>query len=159
MSASIWPATSLTRSDPLGQFGEVITTGIALARQASATSSASVATTTGSIRPLALAARHTHSIIGRPAIGRSTLRAKRFDPSRAGITAAMRSELMQTSVNAGNKGPREQGTEKTWNRQWRAAIDLPFSSPVSSTLALLRVVLQPTHPPGGVAQMVRAWDS
>ena len=70
------------------------------ARQASATSSASVATTTGSIRPLALAARHTHSTMGRPAMGRSTLRAMRVEPSRAGMTAAMRRELMQSSVNA-----------------------------------------------------------
>ena len=40
-----------------------------------------------------------------------------------------------------------------------ASFDQPFSSPVSSILALLCVVLQPTLPPGGVAQMVRAWDS
>ena len=81
--------------------GEVITTGMERARQVSATSSASVATTTGSIKPLACAARHTHSTMGRPAIGRSTLRDMRVEWSRAGMTAAMRRELMQTSVHNG----------------------------------------------------------
>ena len=99
MSASICRATSRTLSDPLGHAGEVITTGISRARHASATSSASVATTTGFIRPLACAARHTHSTMGLPAIMRSTLHGIRVEASRAGITAAMRRELMEKSVH------------------------------------------------------------
>src|ERR1700735_2674046 len=130
MSASIWPATSLTRSDPLGQFGEVITTGIARARQASATSSASVATTTGSIRPLALAARHTHSTIGRPALGRSPLRATRVDSSRAGMTAAMRRELMQSSVH---------GHLKIAARERAETFDLSNARPYHWNVAITRV--------------------
>jgi hypothetical protein len=57
-----------------------------------------VATTTGSIKPLLAAARHTHSTIGRPAIVRSTLRLSRVELSRAGITAAIRNVLMQASL-------------------------------------------------------------
>ena len=91
-----------------------MTTGIERERQASATSSASVATTTGSMSPLALAARHTHSTIGRPAMSRKTLRGMRVDPRRAGITAAMRRGLMETSVR--EQGPRDQGTEGTRER-------------------------------------------
>ena len=98
MSASIWRATSRTRSEPLGQSAEVITTGIPRSRQTAATSSESVATTTGSISPLAVAARQTHSTIGRPAISRSTLRLSRVELSRAGITPAMRLVLMQPSL-------------------------------------------------------------
>jgi len=57
-----------------------------------------VATTTGSISPLARAARHTHSNMGRPAMGRKTLRLSREEASRAGITPAIRNVLMQPSL-------------------------------------------------------------
>src|ERR1035441_3626280 len=97
MSASICRAASHTRSDPLGHFAEVIATGIPRSAQAEATSSESVATTTGSISLLAIAARQTHSTIGRPAIVRSTLRLSRVEASRAGITPAIRNVLMQES--------------------------------------------------------------
>ena len=73
-------------------------TGILRSLHTAATSSESVATTTGSIRPLPSAARHTHSTIGRPAISRKTLRLSRVDSSRAGITPAMRNLLMQASL-------------------------------------------------------------
>ena len=126
-------------------------------RQAAATSSVSVATTTGSMRPLDRAARHTHSTIGRPAIGRSTLRGRRVEWSRAGITPAIRTVLMQPSLQE----PRH-------------------LLPVSNTLAskgLTATSAAPYHRSGntrvdpacpsdpralhsgGVAQMVRAWDS
>ena len=68
-------------------------------RQTAATSPESVATTTGSISPLAAAARHTHSTIGRPAISRSTLRVSRVELSRAGITPAILYLLMQPSLH------------------------------------------------------------
>jgi hypothetical protein len=45
-----------------------------------------------------MAARHTHSTMGRPAITRSTLRLKRVELSRAGITPAIRNVLMQASL-------------------------------------------------------------
>ena len=83
---------------PLAQSVDVITAGMPRSRQTAATSSASVATTTGSISPLAWAARHTQSTMGRPAISRNTLRLSRVEPSRAGITAAMRNVLMQPSL-------------------------------------------------------------
>src|SRR6266568_679227 len=92
------PATSLTRSDPLAQSADVISTGMPRSLQTAATSSESVATTTGSISPLPLAARHTHSTIGRPAISRNTLRLSRVEPSRAGITPAIRNLLMHASL-------------------------------------------------------------
>src|SRR5258708_15307619 len=63
-------------------------------RHTAATSSESVATSTGSISPLSLAARHTHSTIGRPAIARKTLRLSRVDPNRAGITPAILAEIV-----------------------------------------------------------------
>jgi hypothetical protein len=97
-SASMVRATSRTRSDPLGHVDEVMTTGMPLSAQTAATSSESVATTTGSISPLSRAARHTHSTIGRPAISLSTFRASRVELSRAGITPAIRIELMQASL-------------------------------------------------------------
>ncbi|MGD0789380.1 MAG: hypothetical protein ABR898_15480 [Terracidiphilus sp.] len=71
--------------------------------QTEATSSESVATTTGSISPLAAAARHTHSTIGRPAMVRSTLRLSRVEASRAGITPAIRNVLMQASLQQGSR--------------------------------------------------------
>jgi hypothetical protein len=73
-------------------------TGIPRARQTAATSSESVATTTGSINPASAAARHTHSTMGRPAISRKTLRLSRVELSRAGITPAIRIVLMQVSL-------------------------------------------------------------
>jgi hypothetical protein len=57
-----------------------------------------VATTTGFIRPDSAAARQTHSTIGRPAIGRKTLRLSRVELSLAGITPAIRIVLMQESL-------------------------------------------------------------
>jgi hypothetical protein len=93
-------ATSLTLSDPLWHSTEVITDGMLRSRQAAATSSESVATNTVSITPLAAAARHTHSTIGRPAITRKTFRLSRVEFSRAGITPAIRNFPMPLSVNA-----------------------------------------------------------
>jgi len=48
--------------------------------------------------PLAAAARHTHSTMGRPAMGRSTLRVSRVEFKRAGMTPAIRNVLMQASL-------------------------------------------------------------
>jgi hypothetical protein len=45
-----------------------------------------------------LAARHTHSTIGRPAISRNTFLVSLVEPSRAGITPAMRTVLMLASL-------------------------------------------------------------
>src|SRR5579863_3523998 len=92
-------ATSRTRSEPLGQSAEVISTGIPRTLHSAATSSESAATNTGSISRLDAAARHTHSTIGRPAISRSTLRLRRLEARRAGITAAMRTILIQPSLS------------------------------------------------------------
>src|ERR1035441_3057405 len=98
MSASMAQATSRTRSDPLEQLSEVILTGTPRARHTAATSSESVATTTGSISPLDSAARQTHSTMGRPAISRNTLRLSRVEASRAGMTPAIRNLLMHASL-------------------------------------------------------------
>src|ERR1019366_10430100 len=98
MSASILSATSLTRSDPLGQVGDVISTGMPRSRHRLATSSESVATTTRSIWPPVEAARHTHSSMGLPAISRRTLRVNRVELRRAGMTPAIRNLLMHASL-------------------------------------------------------------
>ncbi len=46
------------------------------------------------MRPEPTAARQTHSTIGRPAMGRRTLRERRVEPRRAGMTPRMRWELI-----------------------------------------------------------------
>src|SRR5579859_1312597 len=73
-------------------------TGMPRSRQTLATSSESVATRTSSIWPLATAALHTHSTIGLPAISRNTLRGRRVEARRAGMTPRIRGLIGSGSI-------------------------------------------------------------
>jgi hypothetical protein len=96
-------------------------------RHALATSSESVATTTGSISLLAVAARQTHSTIGRPAMVRNTLRLSRVELSRAGMTPAMRNVFIQASLQE-RKGTESRSSSPAQARQYYEQFDF-VSSP------------------------------
>src|SRR5580692_12925395 len=87
MSATIFDATSASRSVPLAWVGEVIITSPPASITGAAIRSSSVATITRAIDFAFHACRHTRTIIGTPAISASAFAGRREDPYRAGTTA------------------------------------------------------------------------
>src|ERR1039458_8033469 len=106
--------------------------------------------------------------MGRPAMGRSTLQLSRVEPSRAGITAAMRNVLMQASLHErwGRAHIRHYSARKTI----RAGLTSNPADRIIMTGTCAQILDPPipawlcgpriqAAPTGGVAQMVRATDS
>src|SRR5580692_13096276 len=87
MSATIFDATSASRSVPLAWVGEVIITSPPASITGAAIRSSSVATITRASDFAFDACRHTRTIIGTPAISASAFAGRREDPYRAGTTA------------------------------------------------------------------------
>src|SRR6185503_12288293 len=83
---SCFPMTSATRSVPERCSGDVSTASNPARSTTFAISLASVATTTRSHRAKSVTRRTTWTTRGSPASGRSGLRGRRLEPSRAGIT-------------------------------------------------------------------------